>query len=177
METLPEEYYKVFSGIVLDNLSQDALGLLRTLAFLNAASIPEELLRNQDVKPPTGCFFPKHQEGYHQARDQLLQFSLVHYDEADRSLNLHHAVQLVARQKLDSIEKVAYFKFVVALISHAWPFQSLEDRFDISRHQQCAQIFDHVLHLMSVYNQMVDSLRDIVAIRLAVAALFNDAGW
>lgn len=173
----PEDYYNIFFSIGFDKLSPQALGLLQTLAFFDPDNVLEELFENCRLERPENCFFPTELNDYYQARSQLLQSSLVHYDEANRALNLHRVVQTIARQKLQDFEKVAYLNFVIMLISTVWPFQSLQNRFNTSRYEKCALVFNHVLHVMTLYEQMSDDLGKVMAPSLKAAALFNDAGW
>lgn len=136
---LMKAHYQQLSAVWrLEELSAEALTLLRVFSFLNPDSIPETIFKpaksSKQSAREVPDFFPSTKSGYLQARIDLTKTSLVvsrrrrsSAAEDSRQLKVHRLVQAVVRAQIpEVVTLMSLAKFTVTLLIEAWPADFFE---------------------------------------------------
>ncbi|CAG8899390.1 unnamed protein product [Penicillium egyptiacum] len=160
--------------------------LLELISFLDPDGIGEDLLEASVELFSDGASFKESK--YIEARNDLLQSSLVRKDNQKQQLSVHRIVQDVILATMDSGRKRYLFDQVVRILWADWPSampkpskepelpqpKSSGNRLYVGRWPACAAIYPHILRMHQLWSVMSDSSE---ATKLLFAKLLIDAAW
>jgi tetratricopeptide (TPR) repeat protein len=110
--------------LALEKQSEAARQLFNMCAFLNSDAIPEEIVEALI-------------EGdYTEARNALLDYSLLEYDEGNAYLRQHRLLQQIAKSFLKPEAQKTLAEAVIAQVTSLFPYES----YDISTWQTCQRL-------------------------------------
>lgn len=157
----------------LDELHISSLTLLFLIAMLNPDGVPESLLREADPSD-FPADFPKTDHDYSRARTQLIQCSLINYRDSGHIWILP-IVRDLAREKLGEVGRAEFFTAAIKIVSKAWPFVAIQDRYTTKRNAKCELISTTADHLKQTYHDVAGS--ESFTLHSSSAQLFNEIGW
>jgi NB-ARC domain len=158
----------------LDKLSPGANALLCVMSLLHPDNFPEYIVSESNtIDLPE---FPSNSAEYYLARANLLQSSLVSQHEESETLSVHRLVQDTAKTLIDDDRLFSVFRAAFSLVSTQWPLNEIENTYDISRHDRCAQIFPSILKLKMGLEEL---FRQHPGLKVdhSIAKLLNNSGW
>ncbi|PKK44726.1 hypothetical protein CI102_12531 [Trichoderma harzianum] len=174
MHLLPDVSVSIASMIGLACLDECTQSLIYVLSFLNPDSIHQKLLIDitDEVQLST---FPKNHDELSYAQNKLQKASLITFNESTHTIRMHRIYQDIVRESLTPQVRVRALLTALEIVSEAWVYQPLENRFNTARYEACSAVFPHVDRVYQHYEKLFRS-RQIGASEQA-ASLFNDAGW
>jgi len=104
-----------------EQISPSALALLSVISVLDEGKIPEELLTTAALRVDLPNY-PYRQQQYLEARDELIQTSLVARNTETNELSTRPEYQAVIREKMEKTDLHAVIEAVAILISAVWPW-------------------------------------------------------
>ena len=167
--------YTVWS---FEDLSLEAVELLKLISFLDPDHIPEDLLTgmighdDKDSKN-TAQAYPKSMKSFMDARTELARSSLVRRNIELKTLIILRIVQDAIRVRLNTTELRRAFQKTLNLLYSSWSFSELEH--DITRWQFCKPIVPHIRSLHHLYENH-ESLRNRNTAKPELAQLLMDFG-
>jgi hypothetical protein len=160
--------------------------LLELISFLDPDGIGEDLL--EATVELLSDSAPSKKNRYVEARNDLLQSSLVQRDIQKQQISVHRIVQDVILATMDDGRKRYLFDRVVRILWADWPSampkpskepelpqpKSSGNRLYVGRWPTCAAIYPHVLRIHQLWPTISDSSE---ATKLLFAKLLTDAAW
>jgi Tetratricopeptide repeat/NB-ARC domain len=149
----------------VQKVNRAAIELLRCCAFLYPEAIPEMIitdgsaycgstLRRTAVDPLK----------LNEALRELLRYSLVQRDADSHTLTIHHLVQAVLKDKMDSLKRLQWAERVVRAVSHVFP------EVEVATWPFCQQCLPHALECAAHIKEWDMSFPE-------AAHLLNQAGY
>ncbi|KAH7047476.1 NB-ARC and TPR domain protein [Macrophomina phaseolina] len=170
----PGYEHNLASVWALENLTHGAT-LLETLSMLDSDGITERLI-SENLGKVDLPGFPATAQDYQNAKDELLQSSLLTGNRGQKKFFVHRIVQDVARTRLSKKQFRSTFMACVGMVCTLWPFESFTWRHGTGRWWDCEELFPHVLKLKEIGNRIVPSEDDLAG-DYRFARLLTDAGW
>ncbi|KAL6699331.1 hypothetical protein J3F84DRAFT_182702 [Trichoderma pleuroticola] len=174
MHLLPDVSVSIASMIGLACLDKGTQSLIYVLSFLNPEGIHQKLLINTTDRVQLFTF-PKNHGKLNHAQNKLQKASLITFNESTHTICMHRIYQDIVRESLSPEVRVRALLTALEIVSEAWVYQPLENRFNTARYEACSAVFPHVDRVYQHYEKLFRS-RKIEASEQA-ASLFNDAGW
>jgi hypothetical protein len=164
----------VASVWALEKLPAPAVALLRVLSLLDPDGIPEAILfEGADKVDLDG--YPQTKSAYFDARDKLIQSSLITRNSDIDEIRIHRLVQDVVRQKMGPTDLQAVFNPVIVLLSAVWSFVRLDNRNLVTRRRICETYYPQIARLKCLFEKTL--LSGELKPCIETAALFNEAAW
>lgn len=135
----------MFSSWALDVL-EVGKELLDILSMFDSDGVPERLLTAwSDGAIIPG--YPQNIEDYKEARNELLDYSLITQDKSTGSLLVHRRVQDAARRRMTTEVYLSVFYTCVALLNKCYPRQPFTWRHSVVNWPQIQQLYPHIIRL------------------------------
>ncbi|KAI0872565.1 P-loop containing nucleoside triphosphate hydrolase protein [Hypoxylon argillaceum] len=144
------------------SLEKESFAVLCVVAFLDPEGIDEALL------DPALCVlqtknFPTSTSGYHDHLSKLLNTSMLEKDRDTGRVRVHRLVQDVARAKMAEVPGAlsTAFNDAFSRVASQWPFLNrvyvIGTSGKVDRWSKCDSLFPHIVHLCSIFNDLLSS--------------------
>lgn len=161
-----------------NEFSAKARGLLHAMVFLDGDAM-SDLVLEQDMSAVTAVAavdYPRPGDEYIEARTEILQTSLTHYNGGSKFLSWHQFVQDVVGGQVGDDEKANVFVLVIHLLDGAWTFH--QDRFTAENLSDARRddVLPHVIRIPEKYGDLARSQAMSVSTRRMLVNLVQSAG-